>query len=269
MAPLATNCQLLGGLFSEGVQVGLGVLAVISLLVKRQLERPRRAWKVWGFDVSKQAAGALFAHLLNLGLAELLSHASAFQDQCAWYFINFFLDTTVGVGLAWVLLKCQEKLAVQCGIAVLQKSGDYGQQRSYKIWIVQLLAWMVIVLISKSILAAVMYGMDRQLSDIGYTLSHPFYGHPKVELVTVMVACPCLMNFLQFWIQDTFLKKRAPDESGCCACRRRAKTLPGTEALLAGASGDSGDTYGSHGAGSSRALRFERSDTHGNMPVTA
>ena len=33
--------------------------------------------------------------------------------------------------------------------------------------------------------------------------------NPKAELLIVMIACPCLMNMLQYWIQDTFLKKKS------------------------------------------------------------
>lgn len=35
----------------------------------------------------------------------------------------------------------------------------------------------------------------------------PLRPYPDVELALVMIACPCLMNAIQFWVQDSFLKK--------------------------------------------------------------
>ena len=78
---MSNQCHLLGGFFATGVQAGLGLLAVASLVVKRYFEHPKRAWKVWALDVSKQAIGGLFAHCLNLIAAEFLSSSSAFNDQ--------------------------------------------------------------------------------------------------------------------------------------------------------------------------------------------
>ena len=76
-----TECHLLGGLFAEGVQLALGVVAVASLVGKRLLEKPRRPWNVWCLDVCKQVASALFAHLLNILAAYWLSDALHVDDQ--------------------------------------------------------------------------------------------------------------------------------------------------------------------------------------------
>ena len=34
------------------------------------------------------------------------------------------------------------------------------------------------------------------------------HAHPKMELVTVMIVIPLVMNVFQFWIQDNFLKAK-------------------------------------------------------------
>ena len=77
----AATCHIVKGAYADCVQLALGVLAIGSLVVKRYVEKPRRSWKVWALDVSKQAAGGLFAHALNLLLAMFLSYASAGHDK--------------------------------------------------------------------------------------------------------------------------------------------------------------------------------------------
>lgn len=37
--------------------------------------------------------------------------------------------------------------------------------------------------------------------------------YPRLELVVVMVIVPLIMNCVQFWIQDNFLKARGSDWS--------------------------------------------------------
>lgn len=41
---------------------------------------------------------------------------------------------------------------------------------------------------------------------MGSIVFFPFRAHPKVELILVMIGCPLIMNMIQFWIQDSFLK---------------------------------------------------------------
>eukprot|EP00920_Eleutheroschizon_duboscqi_P013884 GHVT01032492.1.p1 GENE.GHVT01032492.1~~GHVT01032492.1.p1 ORF type:complete len:197 (+),score=27.61 GHVT01032492.1:542-1132(+) len=79
------ECQLLGefGGFGWWIQGALGLLSFSSLLIKRFRERPRRSWKVFILDSSKQATGAFTIHMLNLIFAALLSwHGTS--DPCNW-----------------------------------------------------------------------------------------------------------------------------------------------------------------------------------------
>ncbi|KAJ0396719.1 hypothetical protein P43SY_003720 [Pythium insidiosum] len=97
------ECKLLSGGFATFLQVLLGIIALSVLVVKRYHEVPRRPVTVWAFDASKQMIGAGFAHVANLLIAIMLyqyehGHGSASSgvDQCAFYFVNFTMDTTVG-----------------------------------------------------------------------------------------------------------------------------------------------------------------------------
>lgn len=111
--PGAVNgeCRLLGP-FALIVQAGLGLLAVSSLIFKRWRERPRRPFKIWFFDVSKQVVGSVLLHILNLLMSmfssadfELAHKAQEFSaslenaqnkqvNPCSWYLINIAIDVS-------------------------------------------------------------------------------------------------------------------------------------------------------------------------------
>jgi hypothetical protein len=52
--------------FTVAVQIFLALLALMSLYIKRLRETPRRTFRTWFLDISKQAAGACYAHVLNM-----------------------------------------------------------------------------------------------------------------------------------------------------------------------------------------------------------
>jgi len=52
--------------FTLMVQLMLAVLALGSLYIKRLREVPRRTFRTWFLDISKQGFGAAYAHVLNM-----------------------------------------------------------------------------------------------------------------------------------------------------------------------------------------------------------
>ena len=52
--------------FTVFVQMLLAVFALLSLWFKRHGEKPRRKFRTWFLDVSKQAVGACYAHVVNM-----------------------------------------------------------------------------------------------------------------------------------------------------------------------------------------------------------
>ncbi|KAF0689089.1 Aste57867_19361 [Aphanomyces stellatus] len=208
----ANNCTLLSGTFETLVQIALGIVGLSVLILKRNLEKPQRPFQVWAYDASKQAIGAGVAHAANLFIAIMLvkmaKNADA-TDECAFYFINFTLDTSLGVALNWALLRLSMLAANYFNWTWLQVPGYYGNPIRTVVWLAQLLQWIVIVLTAKLIIARFIYAAETTLNEFGNWLFEPLSDYPKVELLFVMVACPCLMNMLQFWITDNFLKKPA------------------------------------------------------------
>ncbi|KAG9407264.1 hypothetical protein AC1031_001954 [Aphanomyces cochlioides] len=208
----ANNCTLLSGTFETLVQIGLGIVALSVLVLKRTLEKPQRPFQVWAYDASKQAIGAGVAHAANLFIAIMLvkmAKSENAKDECAFYFINFTLDTSLGVAVNWLLLRLSMAAAIHFDWTWLQVPGFYGNPIRTSVWLAQLAMWIVIVLTAKIIIARFIYALETPLNNFGNWLFDPLSDYPKVELLFVMVACPCLMNALQFWITDNFLKKPA------------------------------------------------------------
>jgi hypothetical protein len=52
--------------FTIFVQMLLAAFALLSLWFKRQSEKPRRKFRTWFLDVSKQGIGACYAHVANM-----------------------------------------------------------------------------------------------------------------------------------------------------------------------------------------------------------
>lgn len=97
------SCEMFG-ITGILVQVLLGVLSFSVLVIKREREMPKRPWKIWAMDTSKQAASQFLAHFMNIGISLLMSQQHD-SDACYWYFITNMLDNTVGVFLCLALLR--------------------------------------------------------------------------------------------------------------------------------------------------------------------
>ncbi|KAF4039396.1 STIMATE family [Phytophthora infestans] len=214
------ECELLSGDFAVLLQVLLGFIAISVLAIKRLREVPQRPLTIWAFDASKQMVGATFAHVANLFIAIVLFNyqkemesGEESVDQCALYFVNFTLDTTLGVFLNYVLLSAVVLLALRFSWSSLKTPGDYGTPVRVRTWILQVLSWILVIFTCKFLIALLIVAFQKPLGAFAVLLFKPLADHPDVELAIVMIACPCLMNALQFWVQDNFLKKDVRDES--------------------------------------------------------
>lgn len=105
----------------------------------------------------------------------------------------------------------------------LKHPGRYGEPPSVRVWFLQLLSWSGVLLVMKLFVGLAIYIFSAPLGLIGSLLFFPVHHHPKIELLIVMIGCPLVMNMVQFWIQDSFLKDHtsitnASDsaESDCC-----------------------------------------------------
>lgn len=200
--------------FTAFVQVLLAALALASLWIKRKFEQPRRTFKTWFFDVFKQGFGAAYGHVLNMIIAAIIADNVRgdleLNDQCAWYAINFFIDTTMGLFISVLFLNALAKLANKHGWETLKEGGIYVGPNAVKTWIHQLIAWVVILSVVKIILCFVMWMFSPILAYIGQIIFAPFQTNIRFELLFIMILLPAVLNLFYFWIADSYLK--APGE---------------------------------------------------------
>lgn len=101
------SCQLIGfaGILIQAI---MSALSFSVLIYKRYTERPKRAWKIWALDASKQVASQILAHVINVMISmQLSTHLDS--DACIWYLATNVLDNTVGVFLCVGVLSLIEK----------------------------------------------------------------------------------------------------------------------------------------------------------------
>ena len=211
---MAEECHLLRSSFAAWIQAALFVLAAGVLLAKHtacEARETRRPWRVWLGDVSKQALSGVLAHGLNLVLAKGLAAAhSMYSDECAWYAVNFTIDTTLGIGVQWAILRARERIAARLQWRALQTTGDYsGTRGGAATWALQMVAWAVNVVLTKAILGIAQLALAPQLGALGHALlTVPLGDRPELELTIVMLLCPLGLNIMQAIVLDVILKAR-------------------------------------------------------------
>ena len=205
------KCEILGWK-SIILQVFLAITSFSILIIKRYYERPQRPLKIWFFDVSKQICSASTQHILNLFVSSFISTKSKSND-CKWYFINFLLDTTLGVLFCSLLMKIFNYFIKKKNLINL-KSGNYFEKieiknkiyyrLKIKMYFYQLLLWEFVIILNKFFILLINFLFKNFFEQISEFILSIFSA--DVELLFVMVIFPIIFNAIQFWIFDNLLK---------------------------------------------------------------
>ena len=214
-----SKCEMFGG-FGFLIQAILGAAAFSVLILKRYIEKPRRPWKIWFYDVAKQIISSLFLHLFNLIISAVLSDDENDADACVWYFVTVVLDCTLGAFLSYIFMWLVDGIVSSSDLEIL-KTGLYyeeymeGNKKCYKLkwkkYGAQLGVWLVVTLIVKLILLIMLKICKLFLVNLGGFFLSPF-SNAKVRLVMVMIIFPVLLNALYFWVVDNILKLKESDK---------------------------------------------------------
>mmetsp|Transcript_16670 Transcript_16670/g.21625 ORF Transcript_16670/g.21625 Transcript_16670/m.21625 type:complete len:321 (-) Transcript_16670:300-1262(-) len=208
------QCRLIAGTFAICMQVMLCVISITSLIIKRFLENPRRTWKIWFFDVSKQGFGAGFIHVWNMVLAVIIknlmedSPIQSGTDECALYAMNLSIDIFIGTVWLYFLLKIQSRMADHYNWKDLIHLGQYGNPPQTSIWLKQLGAYFLVLLTMKTLNATLILSWRHHLDGFYSWIFGSLQPYPKLELIVVMVVMPASLNVIQYWIVDNFLKDK-------------------------------------------------------------
>ncbi|KAF7352443.1 hypothetical protein MVEN_01209000 [Mycena venus] len=199
------SCRLLGpiALVSNGL---MGVLVILSLVYKRHREKPMRPWRIWLFDVSKQVVGQMFVHAFNVLVSDLVSHHSS-NNACVSYFLNILIDTTIGVGLIYVVLRVLTFVASEKFHLKGFESGVYGTPPSFKYWMRQATIYIMALTTMKFMVIGLLALLPGMWTLGAWLLSWTWSGAgDTLEVIFVMGIFPIIMNILQFWLIDSIVK---------------------------------------------------------------
>lgn len=186
---------------------------IVGHVVKRFCEPPfaRRTWKVWWFDTSKQALGALVIHFINILIAEFFGGI----DPCTQYIISFVLDSTFGLLIIYIGIKVTQFIAVWKGCEFLI-FGVYGKPKPrFRFWYYQTLTYIGIAIIAKIFVTILL--QFKFWAEVQKFLLWPI-PNPEVEVTLVVLVIPFIINCVMFWVTDNFLtmdrSQRAAATSG-------------------------------------------------------
>lgn len=158
------------------------------------------------------AIGSSFGHFSNIFLSVVIAGSLPEADECQWYCLTYVVDSTVGTFINIVLLKLFEHFMKRFPDCTVMNFGDYGNPPQLCVWFPQLIVWMCIVVIAKLLTLYMLFQFIFPLNDIISVVFSVFHDKPEIELVLVMIIIPTIMNTIQFWVTDTFLKKQVDDE---------------------------------------------------------
>ncbi|KAK3175570.1 hypothetical protein K4F52_010152 [Lecanicillium sp. MT-2017a] len=231
------ECRLLGS-FALLVQAALGALALLALVYKRWRERPQRPLKIWFFDVSKQVFGSVLVHIANIFISMLTSGefsitattdapataTAAGEDAkrsqpytpnpCSFYLLNIAIDTTLGIPILIVLLRLITAVVALISLGKPLdsiQSGNYGTPPSAWWWLKQSVIYFC-SLFGMKICVLVIFITMPWISKVGDWALSWTEDNEKLQIAFVMMIFPLIMNGLQYYIIDSFIKEKVTED---------------------------------------------------------
>ncbi|KAI2467766.1 vacuolar membrane protein-domain-containing protein [Annulohypoxylon bovei var. microspora] len=223
------ECRLLGP-FALFVQLALGGLALLSLVYKRWRERPQRPVKIWFFDVSKQVFGSVLVHIANVFMSMLTSGRFSIKldptsvqaaermlrreddpyvpNPCSFYLLNLGIDTTLGIPILIILLRVVTGLVAYTPWGKPPESiqsGNYGSPPSAWWWLKQSVIYFC-GLFGMKVCVLIVFLILPWISRVGDWALRWTEGNERVQIVFVMMLFPLIMNAMQYYIIDSFIK---------------------------------------------------------------
>ncbi|NP_001079896.2 transmembrane protein 110, like L homeolog [Xenopus laevis] len=239
-APQGCNNGALMDHFGVLIQGVLAVVAFSTLMLKRCREpkEERRPWKIWFYDTSKQAIGALFIHFTNVFLSDLTE-----KDPCSLYLMNFLLDATLGMLVIWICVKIVSVI-VERRQSTLLVFGEYGDPPQAAAWLGQCVLYLVIMVVEKTVITLVL--LFPGWTKLQAILLN-YIPNPQLELVLVMLVVPFIVNAIMFWVVDSLImrkyKKMKRDKSLETTSSSNSPTYDDESQVLLGSASDHYRSY--------------------------
>ncbi|KAI9000692.1 vacuolar membrane protein-domain-containing protein [Trametes punicea] len=260
------SCRLLGptALIVQGL---MGVLVILSLIYKRHRETPKRPWRIWFFDVSKQIIGQMFVHGVNVLISGVVAKLSS-GNACVLYFLNILLDTTFGVGIIYLILHVMTYLLTEkCHLKGFE-SGVYGTPPRINYWLRQSAVY-VFALTMMKLLVVALFAALPVIFKVGEWLLTFLGPSDAAQVIFTMGLFPIMMNVIQFWLIDSIVKgsgNYAP--LSLVADSPRGSLDPDSEPLFRASEDDSdeeGNYHARHDVENPRPISRSRSRDAGRL----
>jgi hypothetical protein len=187
------------------LQFSLLFFVVIAMVLKNHFDKNKREWLIWFLDMSKQGLSAVSIHLVNLILSTIMGYTIA--DPCKWYFVNLFLDSTIGVFFSCFFLNYL-KNEFQHKYPSYFQTGFYGGHYFVN-WCKQTSFWVFVVGISKFITFFVLFYF-RYPMQFFVDFVFGFMSSENEELIFVMIIFPLIFNIFAVLFADASLKGTIP-----------------------------------------------------------
>ncbi|CAO1614779.1 unnamed protein product [Jaminaea pallidilutea] len=264
------DCRLLGP-FALVVQGLMGILVLGTLVWKRQRENPRRPWKIWLLDITKQMLGQLFVHTLNVLLSNFVADVGD-QNPCSLYFLNILVDTTLGVFIIYLTLRVTTHVLTDVWGFTGFVSGQYSDRNKrgrgkasrpkLSYWLKQLGSYFFALFMMK-LVVTLLFVIFPFLFAFGRWLLDLFGEAKNVQVLFVMCIFPLAMNTLQFWLVDSFLR-HDPNKSKYSSRGDSGSSTPGDSEAPAWGAGPESSQHGANGEAGTGRRRFQDSSGRGD-----
>ncbi|ORX45563.1 hypothetical protein BCR36DRAFT_414427 [Piromyces finnis] len=210
------DCKLLDS-WALIVQACMGMIAVSILIVKRQKENPKRPFKTWALDTMKQITGQLMIHSFNIILSyiRIFNSSAKESNPCIWYFLNLFLDTTIGIFILKFYLCIVNKIFInvlKISHCELGYYGDDPEKPLISAWIKQTIIFIICLCLMKISVVVIITEFPIFII-FGHFVIDMISKNVKVQVIFDMLILPLTMNAIQFWFIDKIIKA---DESTKC-----------------------------------------------------
>lgn len=189
-------------------------------MYKRWRERPQRPIKIWAFDASKQVVGSALLHVANLLMSMLSSgqftvKAGDYQaNPCSFYLLNLAIDTTIGIPILVILLRILHHAFTLTPLANPPESiesGNYGHPPKAAWWGKQCIIYFL-GLLGMKFCVFVIFQLCPWIIRVGDWALRWTEGNETVQIFFVMLFFPVVMNAIQYYIIDSFIKNQQHGE---------------------------------------------------------
>lgn len=212
-------------------QNAFSAICLLSLVFKRFVDSELRPWRVWLFDVLKQAIQVAMNHLIIVGLSKAFQERlDVGADLPNWYWVNMLVDSTIGVLLSLLLLR-----SIQCGYRMkcvgrpdLARCGDYGDPPNIRVFFRQLGDWLALSALRRMILAFVVASFRQELSVSADWLLGWLEPYTRAKFLIVAVFSPLAFGVFALWVTDSFLRADR-SSSGLGSDQARERLMSGLD----------------------------------------